>query len=136
MVHAFLGVASVLNISGDEVKAWSFRTEEQVNQAMLRVTAEHHFHSNQKLKLYARMRTRLVTAKNDKNKLQDQVRKLETQFTQLQKDKDAKILQLQLEKSRLEGVVASMEKSVTQVIALNTSLKLEKDILDDDRLHD
>lgn len=78
---------------------------------------------------------RVANAENEKSKLQDQLKQCGDQLTKLQKDKDDEILEAKLEVARLQGVINAIEKSVDQVTTLNTSLQLDKDVLDDDRLH-
>ena len=135
MVHTFLGASSTPYVSENDIKEWTFRTEEQVNQVMLRSAAQLHFHINQNQMMNARLRTRLANAETEKSKLQDKLKKYGDQLDKLTKDKDDEIMNVKLEVARLQGEVKAMETAVDQVTALNTSLRLDLDVLHDDRLH-
>lgn len=135
IVHTFLGDAALHHISEEELKKWSFHTEEQTNQAMIRAATKLHFHSIKNQSMNSRIRTRLAASENEKSKLQDRLKRYRDQLDKLKPNKDAEILELQLEKSCLEGVVASMENKVNKVSASNVALLVDKEVLEDEKLH-
>lgn len=136
MFHVFLRVASTPLIAEKDIKEWSFRTEEQVNASMIKVAAELHFHTIQNQDMNAKLRTRLANSKNEKSNLQDKLKKYGDQLTKLKKEKDDEILRLETEMARLRGEMNAMEREVEKVTALNASLQLEKDTLNNGRLNE
>lgn len=77
----------------------------------------------------------MLLLKTKKSNLQDQVRKLEEKLEQQKKDSDAEKLSIRLEMACLQGQLSTVEKNITQVTTLKTSLQLERNVLDDDRLY-
>lgn len=135
MVHVYLGVSSVPHIVEEDIKGWSFHIEERVNTSLIRAAVELHFHTLQNQAMNARLRTRLATSENEKCNLQNQLKRYGGQLTKLKKKKDDKVLRFETEMARLLGEMDVVKKQVEKVTTLNTSLQLEKDIIDDERLN-
>ncbi|XP_074359941.1 uncharacterized protein LOC141700068 [Apium graveolens] len=141
-VLRYLGASSVGDFSEDEVRGWTFRTEQQTEEAMVKDAAELHLHARQSANMAARLRARLAVTDTANSQAEDKVKSLEKHIALLTQEKDAEIrclegerAHLETEKAVLEGNVSAMEKQMDSVIALNSTMQLELDTLNDDRLH-
>ena len=72
-VLRYLGASSVGDFTEDEVRGWTFRTEQQTEEAMVRAAAELHLHARQSANMAARLRARLAVTDTAKSQAEDKV---------------------------------------------------------------
>ncbi|KAL8146950.1 hypothetical protein AgCh_004615 [Apium graveolens] len=100
-VLRYLGASSIGDFSEDEVRGWTFRTEQQTEEAMVRAAAELHLHARQSANMAARLRACLAITDTAKSKAEDKVKSLERYIILLAQEKDAEIRRLEGERMLL-----------------------------------
>lgn len=118
-VQTFLGAASSKFFSEEEVKGWSSRSDEQIENVLISSAAQLHFHANHIKESNQKMRARLSQLETENKNMSKQLKGKDDQFKRMRSAKDTQI-------EKLNNSIKSMTESIDKLTKANSLLEEDK----------